>query len=117
MCIAVEISSRSLINSVDHHAVTLETVAAVPGYVAALSRHLRSLRSMKRDHGWINTLQEGTFVKCVSRQMHAFLFCLTASVEAENERMHLLTWMQMTEPRLHERVFVMVAQVRNTRDA
>mmetsp|Transcript_152237 Transcript_152237/g.469004 ORF Transcript_152237/g.469004 Transcript_152237/m.469004 type:complete len:300 (-) Transcript_152237:49-948(-) len=72
----------------DHHAVTLETVAAVPGYVAALSRHLRSLRSMKRDHGWINTLQE----------------------EAENERMHLLTWMQMTEPRLHERVFVMVAQ-------
>ena len=60
----------------DHHAVTLETVAAVPGIVAAAHRHLRSLRLMRRDHGWINPLQE----------------------EAENERMHLLIWMQHTKP-------------------
>lgn len=41
----------------DHHAVVLETVAAVPGIVGAFHRHLRSLRRMKRDHGckWIHT--------------------------------------------------------------
>ena len=49
----------------DHHAVTLETVAAVPGIVGAAHRHLRSLRRMERDNGWIHPLEE----------------------EAENERM------------------------------
>lgn len=34
----------------------LETVAGVPGSVAATLRHLRSLRRMQRDHGWIHTL-------------------------------------------------------------
>merc|ERR1719232_817804 len=72
----------------DHHAVTLETVAAVPGIVGAAHRHLRSLRCMKRDHGWINPLQE----------------------EAENERLHLLIWMQHTKPTRLERAFVMMAQ-------
>merc|ERR1739848_634798 len=72
----------------DHHAVTLETVAAVPGVVGAAHRHLRSLRCMKRDHGWINPLQE----------------------EAENERIHLLIWMQHTKPTSIERFFVMAAQ-------
>jgi len=72
----------------DHHAVTLETVAAVPGVVGAAHRHLRSLRCMKRDHGWINPLQE----------------------EAENERMHLLIWMQHTKPTRVERAFVILAQ-------
>uniref|UniRef100_A0A7S0BES9 Alternative oxidase n=1 Tax=Rhodosorus marinus TaxID=101924 RepID=A0A7S0BES9_9RHOD len=72
----------------DHHAVVLETVAAVPGIVAAMHRHLRSLRRMERDHGWINPLLE----------------------EAENERMHLLIWMQVTKPSMLERGLVMVAQ-------
>jgi len=72
----------------DHHAVTLETVAAVPGIVGAAHRHLRSLRCMKRDHGWINPLQE----------------------EAENERLHLLIWMQHTKPTRLERALVMAAQ-------
>lgn len=35
----------------DHHAVCLETVAAIPGMVASFHRHFRSLRRMKRDHG------------------------------------------------------------------
>lgn len=35
----------------DHHAVCLETVAAVPGLVGSFHRHLRSLRRMQRDHG------------------------------------------------------------------
>merc|ERR1739848_452791 len=72
----------------DHHAVTLETVAAVPGIVGAAHRHLRSLRCMKRDHGWINPLQE----------------------EAENERLHMLIWMQHTKPSRIERAFVVMAQ-------
>jgi len=46
----------------------LETIAAVPGMVAATLRHLTSLRLMRRDSGWIHTLLE----------------------EAENERMHLM---------------------------
>ena len=45
--------------------VFLETVAGVPGMVAAMLRHMRSLRTMKRDNGWVKTLLE----------------------EAENERM------------------------------
>lgn len=32
--------------------------AGVPGFVAGMLRHMRSLRSMKRDHGWIHTLLE-----------------------------------------------------------
>ncbi|CAD5113183.1 DgyrCDS2371 [Dimorphilus gyrociliatus] len=54
----------------------LETVAGVPGMVAAMVRHLNSLRRMERDHGWIHTLLE----------------------EAENERMHLMTALQLKKP-------------------
>ena len=60
----------------------------MPGFVAAMHRHMRSLRRMQRDHGWIDPLLE----------------------EALNERMHLLIFMQHCEPTLVERVFVLVAQ-------
>ncbi|ORY49764.1 alternative oxidase [Rhizoclosmatium globosum] len=66
----------------------LETVAGVPGMVAAMLRHTRSLRLLKRDNGWIHTLLE----------------------EAENERMHLLTFMKMKEPGLMFRAMVLVTQ-------
>ena len=66
----------------------LETVAGVPGMVGAGLRHMRSLRTMKRDNGWIHTLLE----------------------EAENERMHLLTFMQMSNPGLLFRSAVLGAQ-------
>lgn len=72
----------------DHHAVCLETVAAVPGIVGGFHRHLRSLRRMERDHGWINVMME----------------------EAENERMHLLIFMQVCKPTVLERGLVIVAQ-------
>ena len=40
-----------------HRAVVLETVAGVPGMVAGMWNHLRSLRKMKPDdRGWIKTL-------------------------------------------------------------
>ena len=56
--------------------------------VGAMLRHLRSLRSMKRDHGWIHTLLE----------------------EAENERMHLLTFLALRKPNWFFRVAVLGAQ-------
>ncbi|KAI9294051.1 AOX-domain-containing protein [Neoconidiobolus thromboides FSU 785] len=71
-----------------HRAVMLETVAAVPGMVAATLRHLRSLRGLKHDGGWISHL------------LH----------EAENERMHLMTWMKVSQPNLFERVLVTTVQ-------
>ena len=56
--------------------IFLESVAGVPGMVAAQHRHFRSLRHLSRDYGWIHTLLE----------------------EAENERMHLLTFLQASRP-------------------
>eukprot|EP00117_Sycon_ciliatum_P022415 scpid33022/ scgid19345/ Alternative oxidase, mitochondrial len=56
--------------------IFLETVAGVPGMMGAMARHLQSLRRFERDHGWIHTLLE----------------------EAENERMHLLTALEMRKP-------------------
>lgn len=63
-------------DSVAFRLIFLESVAGVPGMVAAQHRHFRSLRSLERDYGWIHTLLE----------------------EAENERMHLLTFLKMFPP-------------------
>ncbi|KAF9572065.1 inducible alternative oxidase 2 [Mortierella alpina] len=71
-----------------HRVVALETVAAVPGMVAGMLRHLRSLRRCSHDGGWISHL------------LH----------EAENERMHLLTWMKVAQPTLFERALVFAVQ-------
>ncbi|KAL6048841.1 inducible alternative oxidase 2 [Balamuthia mandrillaris] len=68
--------------------IFLETVAGVPGMVGAALRHLNSLRRMQRDHGWIHTLLE----------------------EAENERMHLLTFLKMKQPGWAFRGVVLLAQ-------
>ncbi len=56
--------------------------------IGAMSRHLRALRLMQRDHGWIHTLLE----------------------EAENERMHLLTALELRSPGPLFRAAVLVAQ-------
>lgn len=71
-----------------HRAVVLETVAAVPGMVGGNIQHLKSLRRMKDDDGWIHTLLE----------------------EAENERMHLLTFIQIAQPTMFERFLIILAQ-------
>ncbi|KAK7626182.1 alternative oxidase-domain-containing protein [Phyllosticta citricarpa] len=68
--------------------VFLESVAGVPGMVAAVLRHLHSMRRMKRDNGWIETLLE----------------------ESYNERMHLLTFLKMAEPGPLMRLLVLGAQ-------
>ena len=71
-----------------HRAVVLETVAAVPGMVGATLQHLRALRRMQSDRGWIRTLLE----------------------EAENERMHLMTFIHIARPTRLERLLVVLAQ-------
>jgi len=69
--------------------IMLESIAGIPGMVGAQHRHFRSLRTLERDYGWIHTLLE----------------------EAENERMHLLVFMQMFEPEWYIRWLVQFAQV------
>ena len=72
-----------------HRAIVLETVAAVPGMVGATLTHLKCLRRMSDDdHGWIRTLME----------------------EAENERMHLMTFIHVAKPTLLERLVVLGVQ-------
>ena len=71
-----------------HRAVVLETVAAVPGMVGATLNHLKALRRMKDDNGWIRTLMD----------------------EAENERMHLMTFIEVAQPTLFERFMVIAVQ-------
>jgi ubiquinol oxidase len=72
-----------------HRAIVLETVAAVPGMVGGTLQHLRSLRRMKTDSGWIHTLLD----------------------EAENERQHLMTFMHIAKPTGFERFLVFVVQI------
>lgn len=71
-----------------NRAVVLETVAAVPGMVGATLNHLKALRRMQDDNGWIRTLMD----------------------EAENERMHLMTFIEVCKPTLFERLVVLVVQ-------
>jgi ubiquinol oxidase len=71
-----------------HRAVVLETVAAVPGMVGGSLQHLRALRRMESDNGWIRTLLD----------------------EAENERMHLMTFIQIAQPSRFERLLILLAQ-------
>lgn len=71
-----------------HRAVVLETIAAVPGMVGGTLTHLKCLRRMVDDNGWIRTLME----------------------EAENERMHLMTFVAIARPSGFERFVIIVAQ-------
>ena len=63
-------------------------LAAVPGMVGATLVHLKSLRRMADDHGWIATLLD----------------------EAENERMHLMTFIKIARPTLLERSLIVLVQ-------
>ena len=71
-----------------HRAVVLETVAAVPGMVGGLLQHLKAIRHIRDDQGWIRELLD----------------------EAENERIHLMTFIKIAEPTLFERALIMVGQ-------
>lgn len=71
-----------------HRAVVLETVAAVPGMVGGTLQHLQAIRRVEGDHGWIRTLLD----------------------EAENERMHLMTFIHIAKPSKFERLLILIAQ-------
>jgi ubiquinol oxidase len=71
-----------------HRAVVLETVAAVPGMVGGLLQHLSAIRHIRDDRGWIKELID----------------------EAENERMHLMTFINIAQPNWFERGVIVVAQ-------
>nr|UHK02567.1 mitochondrial alternative oxidase 1a [Ipomoea batatas] len=66
------------------HALLLETVAAVPGMVGGMLLHCKSLRRFEQSGGWIKALLE----------------------EAENERMHLMTFIELSKPQWYERALV-----------
>lgn len=71
-----------------HRAVVLETVAAVPGMVGGLLQHLKAIRHIRDDQGWIRELLD----------------------EAENERMHLMTFIHIANPSAFERGLIMLTQ-------
>ncbi|MCY4179718.1 MAG: alternative oxidase [Litoreibacter sp.] len=71
-----------------HRAVVLETVAAVPGMVGGLLQHLKAIRHIRDDQGWIKELIE----------------------EADNERMHLMTFIHIAKPSGFERFLIMITQ-------
>jgi len=72
-----------------HRAVVLETVAAVPSMVGGLLQHLKALRHIRDDQGWIKELIE----------------------EADNERMHLMTFIQIAQPSEFERFLIAAMQL------
>lgn len=78
------VADRFFAKRYGHRAVVLETVAAVAG----LLQHLKALRHIRDDAGWVRELLD----------------------EAENERMHLMTFIQIAQPTMFERLVIMVTQ-------
>ncbi len=72
-----------------HRAVVLETVAGVPGMVAGMWIHLKSLRRLRTGYG------------PMIRELLA---------EAENERMHLMFFIEIAKPSFFERMLILIAQ-------
>lgn len=71
-----------------NRAIVLETVAAVPGMVGGALQHLNCLRKFRDDHGLIKGLLD----------------------EADNERMHLMTFLEIAKPNWFERIIIFFAQ-------
>lgn len=71
-----------------HRAIVLETIAAIPGMVGGLFQHMKSLRHLRDDKGWIKALLS----------------------EAENERMHLMVYMHVARPTTFERILIILIQ-------
>jgi|LauGreDrversion4_2_1035121.scaffolds.fasta_scaffold591848_1 hypothetical protein len=68
--------------------IFLETIAGVPGMVGGMARHMRALRGLRNDGGWIHHLLE----------------------EAENERMHLLYFLKLRNPGIIMRINIIFGQ-------
>lgn len=68
--------------------IVLETIAAVPAMVAATFLHLRCLRRMIDDRGWVRTFMD----------------------EADNQRFHLMSFVAIVQPSTSERLLIAIAQ-------
>lgn len=68
--------------------VVLETIAAVPAMVAATLLHLKCLRQMRDDKGWVRAFMD----------------------EAENQRAHLMSFVAIARPRMWERLLIAISQ-------
>lgn len=73
----------------DHRAVVLETIAGVPGIVGAMVLHLKSLRTLNDTY---------------AIQIRELLD------EADNERAHLMFFIEIAKPNFIERMLILVAQ-------
>lgn len=76
-------------DSYGHRAIVLETIASVPGMVGGMFQHLKSLRFIRDDNGWIKTLLD----------------------EAENERIHLLVYSEIAKPSVFDRILIIIVQI------
>jgi ubiquinol oxidase len=77
------------VNRYGHRALVLETIAGVPGMAAGMWTHLKSLRKAKTGYG------------PKIRELLA---------EAENERMHLMFFIEIAQPNWFERLLILIAQ-------
>jgi ubiquinol oxidase len=68
--------------------IVLETIAAVPAMVAATFLHLRCLRRMIDDRGWVRAFMD----------------------EADNQRFHLMAFVAIVQPSPSERLLIAIAQ-------
>lgn len=68
--------------------IFLESIAGVPGMVGGMCRHLKSLRKLQNDGSWIESLLE----------------------EAENERIHLMTFLDIRKPSYFTRFMIVAGQ-------
>jgi len=68
--------------------IVIETVAALPGMIGGKFQHYKALRWMRPEPGWIRTLLD----------------------EAENERMHLMTFLAVGKPTCFDRILVWPVQ-------
>ncbi len=72
-----------------HRAVILESIAAVPGMVGGLLLHFKMIRHVRDDQGWIREMLD----------------------QAENERMHLMTFLEIAKPSIFDRILIVIAQL------
>lgn len=84
----------------------LETLAGVPGFTAAMIRHLRSLRIMKRDGGWIHMLLE----EAENERSKSKISFLALSNGDLFPLVHLMTFMTLKEPSIWFRALILGAQ-------
>lgn len=75
-------------NRYGHRAIVLETIASVPGMIGGMFQHLKSLRFIRDDNGWIKALLD----------------------ESENERIHLLVYSEIARPTAFERTLIIIVQ-------